>query len=352
MRARLIAFYLPQFHPVAENDAAWGKGFTEWTNVTKTTPLFPGHVQPKLPRDLGFYDLRLAETRSAQAEMAREHGIEAFCYWHYWLGNGRRLLDRPFNEVLESGDPDFPFCLGWANHNWDGAGWMGGTGGAEPIIQTYPGRADASAHFEFLARAFEDKRYITINGKPVLVVYRPQEVPDAKNYFEYWRELAVKRGFPGLHIIGDAPPPKLADCGLDGALYSGQRHLTRDVWQDPSPWEVLHSKSLKKVPYRQVMKHLLKPGGYKDGDYPVIIPNWDTTPRLGNDAMIFYDLDPDLFELHVEQTLAAVATRPVEENLVFIRAWNEWAEGNYLEPDLQFGDAYLKRLHRAVTRHD
>tara|TARA_B100001059_G_C17830215_1_gene584148 strand:+ start:750 stop:1802 length:1053 start_codon:yes stop_codon:yes gene_type:complete len=345
-QARLIAFYLPQFHPIPENDKAWGKGFTEWTNVTKSTPVFPGHIQPKLPADLGFYDLRVEDTRIQQAEMARAYGIEGFCYWHYWLGNGRRLLERPFQEVLDSGKPDFPFCLGWANHSWEGKGWMGG--GEMSIKQEYLGEEDARAHFEFLLKAFSDPRYMRIDGKPILVVYRPNDVPKPYHYFRFWRQLAEQAGLPGLFIIGDTPTKRNSDWGLDGSMYSGQRHLSAEVWDKPTQWDRLHGRAVKKIPYRKVMRHLLKPGGYDAGDYPVIIPGWDTTPRLGTEAMIFYDNDPALFQLHVRQTLDAVRDRKLEENLVFVRAWNEWAEGNYLEPDTQFGLEMLEALKLEV----
>lgn len=346
-KVRLIAFYLPQFHPIPENDSAWGKGFTEWTNVTKSSPIFPGHVQPKLPADLGFYDLRVEETRIAQADLAQKYGIEGFCYWHYWLGNGKRLLERPFNEVLESGKPDFPFCLGWANHSWDGKGWMGGD--TDNLIkQEYLGQKDAEDHFNFLLRAFKDKRYITVNENPLLVIYRPREIPNCKEYLAYWRSLAQRNGFNDLHIIGDTPSTENEDLGLDGYLFSGQRHLPNEIWDDRSSWDKLHSKKIKKAPYRKILPHLVKPDGYQDSDYPVIIPNWDTTPRLGNDAMIFYENDPSLFRVHVRQIFNATKGRQPEENLIFIRAWNEWAEGNYLEPDLEFGLANLEALKTEI----
>ena len=162
--SQLIAFYLPQFYPIAENDAAWGKGFTEWAHVAAARPLFPSHYQPHIPADLGFYDLRLPETRLAQAALARRYGISAFCYYHYWMG-GRRLLERPFNEVLESGEPDFPFCLCWANDSWTGI-WYGKP---EAVIveQTYPGRDDHLRHMDWLARAFHDRRDLRLGGKPL-----------------------------------------------------------------------------------------------------------------------------------------------------------------------------------------
>ena len=166
---RILAFYLPQYHPIPENDKWYGKGFTEWTNVGKAKPLFRGHYQPQIPADLGYYDLRVPETREAQAELARQYGVEGFCYWHYWFGNGRRLLERPFNEVLSSGKPDFPFCLAWANHSWHGI--YNGLKTKEPVIaQTYNGIEDYKQHFYTVLSAFKDKRYITVDDKPLFLV--------------------------------------------------------------------------------------------------------------------------------------------------------------------------------------
>ena len=344
----VIAFYLPQFHPIPENDAAHGTGFTEWTNVCTTAPLFPGHVQPKLPRDLGFYDLRVPETREAQAEMARAHGLSGFCYWHYWMGGGRRLLERPFDEVLLSGRPNFPFALGWANHSWSGKGWMGG-GGATDIEQTYPGEDDIRGHYQFLRRAFSDHRYICINEKPLLVVYRPMEIPNCKVHLEFLRELAAKDGFRDLFIVGDSP----GDCGalgIDAKLHSGQRHLPTDIWDAPSPTDALRGRKLKKAPYAKVMEHLV-PNQFSPDVIPVVLPNWDTAPRLGEEAMIFYNLHPELFRAHVHDALSFAAQREAGERLVFVRAWNEWAEGNYLEPDMEFGDAFLRVLGEEIARH-
>jgi lipopolysaccharide biosynthesis protein len=162
-RARAIALYLPQFHPIPENDEWWGPGFTEWTNVTRARPLFRGHVQPHLPADLGFYDLRLAEVRDAQAELARAHGIEAFCYWHYWFGDGRRILERPFQEVLDSGAPAIKFCLGWANESWTGI-WHNAQDRVL-VEQRYPGKEDTDAHFTALVPAFRDQRYLALPNR-------------------------------------------------------------------------------------------------------------------------------------------------------------------------------------------
>lgn len=170
MEARVIAYYLPQFHPIPENDNVWGPGFTEWTNVAKARPVFHGHYQPRIPADLGFYDLRLPETREQQAQLAREAGVEGFCYWHYWMGNGKRLLQRPFDEVLNSGKPDFPFCLAWANHDWKTNTWKNKGGNQMICEQLYPGDEDYIAHFNYVLKAFKDHRYITVDGKPLFLI--------------------------------------------------------------------------------------------------------------------------------------------------------------------------------------
>ena len=170
--AHLIALYLPQFHPIPENDEWWGRGFTEWTNVAKAKPLFRGHRQPHLPTDLGFYDLRLPEVREAQAEMARNAGVGAFCYWHYWFGNGRRIIERPFEEVRDNGKPDFPFCLAWANQSWTGI-WYGNPK-RTLMKQEYFGRVDEEAHFRWAQKAFEDPRYFKVEGKPMFTIFEPR----------------------------------------------------------------------------------------------------------------------------------------------------------------------------------
>ena len=192
MKARVIALYLPQFHPIPENDLWWGPGFTEWTNVAKAKPLFRGHIQPRIPADLGFYDLRLPETREKQAQLARQAGIEGFCYYHYWFGNGKQLLERPFNEVLESGKPDFPFCLCWANHDWTNKTWTskGTLKKDNMMIQMEYSMDDHRNHFMSLLPAFRDKRYITVDGKPMFVIYNSVSFPQVREFINLWQDLA------------------------------------------------------------------------------------------------------------------------------------------------------------------
>lgn len=200
--ARFIAFYLPQYHPTKENDEWWGAGFTEWTNVVRAKKLYRGHYQPKIPADLGFYDLRLSESREAQARMAREYGIEGFCYWHYWFGNGRRLLQRPFDEVVAYGKPDFPFCLAWANHSW--AKKQFDKNGTQEMLmeQTYPGDEDFILHFNTMLPAFKDNRYIKVNGKLLFMVYNPLDNPSLKRFMELWQKMAKENGLEGFYFVG------------------------------------------------------------------------------------------------------------------------------------------------------
>lgn len=339
-KARLIAYYLPQYHPIPENDKWWGKGFTEWVLVAGARPLFVGHEQPKIPGELGFYDLRLEETRIRQAELAREHGIEGFCYWHYWMGNGKRLLERPFNEVLESGVPDFPFCLAWANHSWNGVFF--GARNKQLIEQKYGGKEDEENHFNYLLRAFKDPRYILVEGKPLLIIFDIWSIPECKGMMDFWRELALRAGLKGLHIVGignEVSEKWLERFGLDASNCTRHRHIGVLDKSEKHP---------KIYQYKDAMKHFLKPGPYALYEYPSIVPNWDTTPRLGEEAVIFIQSTPELFARHVRQVLRKVIYKPMENRIVMIKSWNEWAEGNYLEPDWKYQRAYLEVIKEEI----
>lgn len=353
LRARLIAYYLPQFHPIPENDAWWGKGFTEWTNVTKAKPMFRGHYQPRLAGELGYYDLRVPETRELQADLAREHGIEGFCYWHYWLGGGKMLLQRPFEEVLFTGKPDFPFCLGWANHSWTGV-WFGAPN-VTLCEQTYPGLEDHIAHFFYLLKAFKDPRYITIDGKPLFHIFRPYEIPGIKLVMDLWRDLAVKNGFDGLHIIGEGiKPDQIGLFGLDGLTYSRHRHIA----EIETPKNKFHKRLLRwyrrifkkpiHYPYKNAMKYFVTDERSPLNQYPSIITNWDSTPRLGWQGIALTDVTQDLFKKHVQTVIQSVLHKDFEHRIIFVKSWNEWAEGNYLEPDQRYGRAFLEVLRDEV----
>ena len=353
---RIIAFYLPQFHPIPENDQWWGKGFTEWTNVGKAKPLFKGHYQPKVPADLGYYDLRMPEVREEQAQMAKEAGIEGFCYWHYWFGNGRRLLERPFNEVLASGKPDFPFCLCWANHSWEDK--LFNKDGSKRILiaQDYPGEDDFVNHFYSLLPAFKDHRYIRVDGKPLFMIYAPMDVPNVSVFIRLWNRLAKENGLNGMNFVAHTSNEKeiksFMDTGFDGVNIVRLFHFFRKEF---SFIELCYMKVMRIlfgkgriVPYRRASKFFIGEEDAQDYCYPTIIPNWDHSPRSGRTGHILVNSTPQLFYEHVETALNIVKQKNEQHKILFLKSWNEWAEGNYMEPDLKHGKEYLEALKRAL----
>lgn len=345
---RSVAFYLPQFHPIPENDGWWEPGFTEWTNVAKARRRFPGHYQPRLPGELGFYDLRLPETREAQAQLARDHGVTAFCYWHYWFGNGRTILDRPFREVLESGQPDFPFCVGWANGSWTGI-WHGAPR-RTLVEQTYPGDDDYRRHFDLLLPALSDRRYLRIEGKPLLFLFKPPDIPDLARFTDLWRRLGEEAGLGELFLAGQtggtAPPANATALDAWVSVNVPGPHL--------GPGDIVGkiSRNLLRIPrvcsYRRYVE---SPPALIDGrlSYPCVIPGWDNTPRSGVRGVVLHGAAPDLFRIQVETAVRQIADREPEHRILFVKSWNEWAEGNYLEPDRKDGRAFLEAFRDAVT---
>lgn len=353
MSARIIAFYLPQFHPIPENDKWWGNGFTEWTNAAKAKPMFRGHYQPHIPADLGFYDLRVPEARIAQASLAQQFNIEAFCYYHYWFA-GKRLLERPFTEVLKSGKPDFPFCLCWANQTWTGI-WHGAPNRIL-IEQTYPGWDDHRKHFEFLLQAFKDKRYLTVDGKPLFLIYQPTEIPEMKNLTDLWRGMARKAGLNGLYLIGFSwksswlPKEDGFDASMTQRLPPKIRYVSKNK---PLKWLKWRYQATLGKPtvyfYNDILSNLLENNNLNGNNYPCVIPNWDNTPRSGRNGLVLHESCPDLFRIHFKKALRAIEHYSQEHRLIFVKSWNEWAEGNHLEPDLKFGKAYLQVIKDEIT---
>ncbi|MBQ9231379.1 MAG: glycoside hydrolase family 99-like domain-containing protein [Prevotella sp.] len=363
-KARVIAFYLPQFHPIPENDEWWGKGFTEWTNVGKAKPLFKGHYQPRVPADLGYYDLRLPIVREQQAEMAREAGVEGFCYWHYWFGNGRTLLSEIFDEVLESGKPDFPFCLGWANHSWTRRTWNSSAAmhkDLDLLLQEYPGDKDYENHFYNVLPAFRDKRYITVDGKPIFVIYAPMDIPDIRNFTNLWRSLAVKNGLQGIHFVGRANNKinefvPLLDDVLDALTFESfmnAHHRVNGYVKSKINYELRKFfpwvAPLNKFKYKDIIRNWFTEYDRLENCYPSILPNWDRSPRGGRTTMIYTGSTPELFKTHVEEALDIIRDKQPEHRILFLKSWNEWAEGNYMEPDLKFGHGYLDALRDVIV---
>ncbi|TDE04550.1 glycosyltransferase WbsX family protein [Flavobacterium hiemivividum] len=359
LKARVIAMYLPQFHPIPENDTWWGKGFTEWTNVGKAKKLFKGHYQPRVPADLGYYDLRVPETRKAQADMAREYGIEGFCYWHYWFGNGKRLIERPFNEVVASGEPDFPFCLAWANETWKG--FDHGMKNRNILIeQLYPGIDDYRAHFYEVLPAFKDERYITVDGKPLFMIFRPLANSEVPIFIETWRKLASENGLKGIYFVGqknylENNLDRFREAGVDAI---NTIRLNNYIVNHRSFFQRVFTKLRKTVmnvplayPYEKVSKYFVVAEEDKQEDvFPSIVPNWDHTPRSGREGMVMTNSTPDLFEKHVKQTVSLIENKEPEHKIIFIKSWNEWAEGNYMEPDMRWGRKYLEALKRQIKK--
>lgn len=362
-RARAIAFYLPQFHPIPENDAWWGVGFTEWTNVVTGKPRFVGHYQPHLPADLGFYDLRVPETRQAQADLARAAGIEAFCYYHYWF-QGKRLLGGPIDAVLVSGSPDFPFCFCWANESWSRT-WSGRDHNVL-IAQGYDD-ADDAAHIAWLIEAFRDPRYLRVEGRPLFLIYKPESLPDAPRLLTRWRFAcgeagvaepyfcAVRTGFSKLDATG------LRALGFDGVVEfepnrmhfptskNATGHLVSMLQRAlPASWydALRNSRHLGIRKLNTIVNYEAYVDGYlarpplAPTTYPVVFPSWDNAARRTS-ATIIENHDHAKYTRWLEEAVSRVAARNPDERIVFINAWNEWAEGCHLEPDQRHGHAFL-----------
>lgn len=358
---RAIAFYLPQYHPIPENDIWWGKGFTEWTNVTKAKPLFQGHHQPHLPADLGFYDLRLPEVRQAQADLAQAYGIHGFCYYHYWF-NGKHLLERPFNEVLKTGEPDFPFCLCWANENWTRR-WDGME--QEILMEQVYDDADDLQHIRWLADAFQDPRYIKVDGKPLFLVYRTSKLPNPLKTTEIWREEAQRLGIGDLFLCkvesfsGEQKDPTL--IGFDAAV-EFQPDWSRLGWplQRGRKWNLARQLRLteqayadhKLYEYSVVVQNMLAKPEAAYRRFPCVTPSWDNTARRQKNATILRNASPEVYEHWLKTVVQRSLASQFGEELVFINAWNEWAEGNHLEPCRKWGHAYLEATRRALLESE
>ncbi len=344
---RLIAFYLPQFHPIPENDRWWGRGFTEWTNVVRARPAFAGHVQPHLPADLGFYDLRVPETRAAQAELARAYGIHAFCYYYYWF-SGKRLLERPLVEVAASGAPDFPFCVCWANHPWNRR-W---DGASDDLLQPMEYRPGDDRRFILdLMPLLRDRRYVRVGERPLLVVSRPQDIPDVRSMVGVWQEECARHGMPRpyLCLVQDAEGADPRSYGFDAAIEFPPHGLVgSDVtaqMPDRQPafagqvWDYIASA-------QWALRRTLPDYMFFRG----VMTGWDNTPRLPRDGHVFVNAHPANYERWLAGVIAQTRMRrDGDERIVFINAWNEWAEGAYLEPDTQFGLAFLEATRRAFA---
>lgn len=366
LTARVVAFYLPQFHQIPENDEWWEPGFTEWTNVKRARPLFRGHNQPRVPGQLGYYDLRNPEVRQQQGNLADESGIEAFCYWHYWFGSGRRILELPFNEVVSSGKPATSFCLAWANQTWTGI-WHGAPNRIL-MEQTYPGREDERQHFLSLLPAFNDSRYMTVDGKPVFVVYDAESLPNSEGFVVHWRRLAEEAGFPGMYMIGMSnllshPALKPFDSTMQ---FGPTDFLARQPYLSATArvLRIVSNKLFVNLLTDRLKRRLQLPARYDfadvvssafsdyrkgDRNIPCVLSGWDNTPRCGRRGLVLENFSAELFREYLARAISHVESNAPQERIVFIKAWNEWAEGNYLEPDATRGSELLDVVRSEVV---
>ena len=371
-KIRSIAIYLPQFHPIPENDKWWGKGFTEWTNVTKARPLFKGHYQPHLPTEMGFCDLRVPEVRQQQASLAADFGIYGFCYYHYWF-NGKRILERPFQEVFESGDPDFPFMLCWANENWTRT-WDGKE--RDVLLEQNYSEADYRDHIRSLIPYFKDKRYIRIGGKPVISIYKTQKIPDIQLLLSVWRQEAEKEGL-SLYIcrFETDDSATLAHCkGFDAAVefqpHGGianyiDKYWLRKLWKNNQftmenlmislryRFNKLFGAKGLIIDYKKfiaVNSKFRQEEGYKR--FRGVTPGFDNTARKNSNYFILKNTSPEVFGQWITDTLKTFEPYSPDENLFFINAWNEWAEGNHLEPCIKWGRGYLEEVKKRLDQYE
>jgi len=343
--ARLIAFYLPQYHPIPENDRWWGDGFTEWVNVRKAKPNFAGHYQPHEPGELGYYDLRDPGVRERQAAMAREYGIHGFCYYYYWF-NGKRLLERPLDDMVASGKPDFPFCICWANENWTRR-WDGRD--QDVLIAQHYSPEDSRAFIRSLIPLLRDPRYLRVDGKPMVLIYKVALIPELPAMLALWREESQAAGLGNLYVVAanttwHGNPESL---GLDAAVeFPPHGHQAERVNATIPITNPQFGGSV--FGFRSYVAQLMTSPRPDFKLFRGLLPAWDNTPRQQDTGTAFVGSSPELFQYWLEHAIAQTHLRHRgDERLIFINAWNEWGEGCHLEPDRRYGRAYLEAVRAA-----
>lgn len=360
---KLIAFYLPQFHAIPENDAWWGEGFTEWTNTKKARPLFDGHHQPREPYNNYYYNLLDPETRKWQARIAKKYGIYGFCYYHYWF-NGKKLLEKPLEQVIASGEPDLPFCLSWANESWTRA-WDAKD--KQILIgQEYGDKSNWEEHFNYLLNIFRDKRYIKVDNKPLFVIYRSDLIERCDEMMAFWNGLAKKNGLDGIYFVNTLSAFQACTNhhGFDAHLefepnYTVFNHMDKlfAIWRKtyrriagseaiPQP---LRKLFLVRISYDRIWSKILSRVPAAKKTFPGAFVDWDNSARKGHNAYIFEGASPKKFEDYLAGQIKR-SKELYDSDFLFINAWNEWAEGTYLEPDKKYGYAYLEAVRNAIAR--
>ncbi|REG98268.1 glycosyltransferase WbsX family protein [Flavobacterium aquicola] len=370
-KIKFLAYYLPQFHPIPENDLWWGKGFTEWLNVVKAKPLFKGHYQPILPADLGFYDLRVPAVQEEQSKMALEYGIDGFIYYQYWFGKDKMLLEGPAEAMLENKKITIPFCFCWANETWKGI-WHGLHSSDVLIKQLYQGVEAYKSYFNYLLPFFKDERYIKIDSKPMFHIYKPEEIPDIKSFLKLFNDLAIENGFKGIHFIATISSDDFAlgHNEIFGKVDSGIFIKMRYGSENQSVFAKINKKIKKNIHGKlKINGHIderTKPliFDYKKGveklngelqnkkSIPQVFPNWDNTARSGKKALIFRNSTPHLWQEHLQMAVKNLIKNVENPQIVIIKSWNEWAEGNHLEPDGKFGRKWLEAVRNVKQNNN
>lgn len=360
---KLIAFYLPQFHAIPENDEWWGKGFTEWINTKKAEPLFHGHHQPREPYKDYYYNLLDPEARRWQAELAKKFGIYGFCYYHYWF-KGKKLLEKPLEQVIDSGEPDLPFCLSWANGSWTRA-WDA-KDKQVLIKQEYGDKSNWEEHFNYLLKIFKDKRYIKVDNKPLFVIYRPALIDRCDEMMAFWNELAKENGLDGIYFVNtlsafekstnhhnfnaqlEFEPNYTVFNHMDKLFTIWRKVFKRIAGSEATP-TFLRKLFLVRVSYDRIWSKILSrvPGTKKT--FLGAFVDWDNSARKGYNAYIFDGTSPRKFEDYLVRQIKR-SKELFDSDYLFINAWNEWAEGTYLEPDKKQGYGYLKAVKDAIKR--
>ncbi|MBF4492880.1 glycoside hydrolase family 99-like domain-containing protein [Flavobacterium sp. MR2016-29] len=368
-KIKFLAYYLPQYHPIPENDEWWGKGFTEWTNVVKAKPLFKGHYQPILPAELGFYDLRSSEIQEKQAQLAREYSIDGFIYYQYWFGNNKMLLEKPAEAMLLNKNIDLPFCFCWANETWKGI-WHGLDNPNVLIEQTYDGEKGFKIYFDYLLPFFKDDRYIKINNKPMFHVYRFDDIPDCELFLNVFNKLAIANGFAGIHFIATIASDEIVKNSkifgkVGSEVFQKMRYKKGFLFEDIRYLGWLERKIKVKLGFTNEIGKRLKPLIYDytkavshfnitfpDEKYiPCVFPNWDNSARSGKKSLIFINANPISWKKHLEKAIKELLKNPKNPQFVIIKSWNEWAEGNHLEPDLKFGLQWLEAVKEVKKQY-
>jgi hypothetical protein len=363
-KIKFLAYYLPQYHPIPENDLWWGKGFTEWTNVVKAKPLFKRHYQPILPGYLGFYDLRVPEVQEQQAALAKEYGIDGFIYYQYWFGNGKMLLEKPAELMLKNKKVDLPFCFCWANETWKGI-WHGIHDPTVLIEQTYNGEEDYISYFNYLLPFFKDERYIKVDNKPMFHIYRMQDIPCLEDFLKLFNRLAIENGFDGIYFISTlGSHSSLDNCLIYGKVgfdvFDKMRYRNEFTFSYKTfigQWERKIKRKLKitnAIGIRSKPLILDYSRGVSQFNInfshkkyiPCVFPNWDNSARSGKKSLIFKNSTPNTWKKHLEKAVVELIKNPSNPQIIVVKSWNEWAEGNYLEPDLKYGLRWLESLKR------